>query len=324
MELDYGPVHLVAGDLTMYKRENAYTPDGSNLVGVDHTVGFLGTYGYGGDPVMPSVKALSPNTVGKMTGTDLTAAGLRADPRGRDPSAPLAAGAVLNPPNMESDFVATDPTEFFTGPQTDVELSHWLTRPRQKLILWAYDKQTGRRVRWLESPRPGMKVDVNGGPFPISHDVVNASGEPNTVAVHFQVTTRVSPCPIGSDRLVIAHQWQMTHAPDENGYLSRVIEGEVVFHMGVMSVISARPDLIMNQFIHPIPLGFQRKPPTVTLSPRGDTVKYTIIDVDPTIIFSPGDSGAASIQIMERHELQVPYAQSAKDPGRQVVKAWWQ
>ena len=317
MEVDYGPVHFHAVDMVRCERRNVYTTDGTDLIGVDWMLGFVGTYGSGGAPVMPSVTALSPNTDNMMSAKDSTADLLKADPRGRDPGAVPAGG--INPPELEPEEGGATQSEFHTGPQTDVELAHWLRLPRQKLIVWAFDRQTGRRVRWLESPRPGFKLDVTGGPFPISNDVVTASGEPNSIGVHFQIKTRVSPCPIGSDRLVLAHRWKMTHAPDENGYLSRIIEGEVDFHMGVMEVTGVRPDMIMNQFIHPIPLGFERKHPIIEQSSRGNSVRYTVIDVDPTIIFSAGDSGATQIRILERHEITVPYAQSAKKPE---VNSW--
>lgn len=310
MEVDYGEVELGAVDLLAFERRAVYTSDGMDLIGVDVMLDVLATYGPGGDPPMPSADALSGATVAELSGNDRTRKILETDARGLDPNNGDPDRIVLSPAPLETNNRLgkgpSDPSVWRSGPETDAELRMRLLRPRQKLIVWAYDRQTGRRIRWLESPRSGFVVDAAGGPFPVACDVISASGEPNAIGVRFAVKTRLSPCPHGSDRFVLTHRWEMTHTHDADFYATRVINGEIVFHQGVGDVIHKQPDLVRNQFIHPIPLGFQRRLGPVTQSSDGSTIRYQIFDTDPTIMFSPGDSSATQIDIQERHSITQP------------------
>ena len=293
-------------DMTRFDRDAVWSPDGTTLIGVDTILGWNCTFAPGGYPRLDSATALSPDTVAHLVGSDATEAVLRANPRGANPG---ATERVVTPPSMELDVPGSSPVPANlerSGPETDAELQRRLWLPRQKIILWVYDKQTGRPIRWLESPRPGFTQDAANGPIPLSVDVVSVAGEPLSTAIHFQIQTRMSPCPTGSDRLVLSHRWQMTHGHDADNYLTRTIEGQVVFHGGVLAHLGIQPDSIRRQFIHPIPLGMRRTPPTVTQSPDGLTIRYTVVDTDPTIMFDAGDSGATNVLIAEKAVWQHP------------------
>lgn len=304
MFLQYGSVVLGVIDLTRFERETVWTPDGADLLSVKHTLGVTATYAPGGYPRLPSAEVLSQDTkalLGKGD-SDTTADVIRARPQGRPPG---FAKAVLAEPVLETTRGGdgrVSPEFLHSGPETDAELRGRLWLPRQRLILWAYARDTGAKIKWLESPRPGFVTDVANGPKPLSVDVVSAAGEPESVVVHFQVQTEMSACPVGSDRLVLAHRWTMAHGHDENNYLTRTITGEITFNSAVATLprASLRPDFVRAQFIHPIPLGFERKAPLIVQSSDGLTIRYTVTDTDPTIVFDPGDSGATKIQILER------------------------
>jgi hypothetical protein len=305
MFVQYGDVFLRVVELTRFDRDAVWTPDRTDLIGVDVILGFLVTLMPGGDPRMDSATVLNPDTVAHLTGSDRTAAALRNNPRGEDPGIT----AAFFPPVLETELGGRGPVsagEERSGPETDAEIRLRLWRPRQKLILWAYDRQTGGLIRWVESPRPGFDTDVANGPIPLSLDVVQASGEPNSVVLHFQIQTRMSPCPTGSDRLVLSHRWQMKHGHDENHYLTRTIDGECIFNGAVIRKLGVSPDDIRRQFIHPIPVGMQRASPTVTISSDGLTIKYQVVDTDPTIVFDPAESGCTTIQIAEKVLYQNP------------------
>lgn len=309
MYLQYGSVVLRVIDLIRYDRENIYTPDKTDLLSVRTTIGVSATYAYGGDPaILPSVIRLSQNTqfvLGTADASrDNTAAIASAKLRGLDPD---KAAPVDDSPTME-DEVPTNQRVWFAGPQTDAELRYRLMLPRQKLILWVYDRQTGEPRRWLESPRPGFETDVGTGPLPIGHPVIAAAGEPSTVAVYFEVTTDMSPSPVGADRAVLSHRWQTTHTTNDAYYLTRVIRGEIVFNGEHVNSGLFNPDDVRNQFIHPIPIGFVRGLPEISQSSDGLTMRYTITDTDPTIVFDPGDSGAVQMDIAERITYNVPWA----------------
>lgn len=306
MYLQYGSVTLKVIDLTRFERETVWTEDQADLLYIRTTLGVTATYAAGGDPALPSARLLAPNTKGMLAGTDATADSLKSTPRGFNPG-DGPGGGVFRSPFLETDtdFGALDKTKLKSGPETDAELRGYLWVPRQKLILYAYARETGVPIRWLESPRPGFTTDLGNGPKPLSVDVVSASGEPNSVAVHFQVQTDMSPCPSGSDRLVLSHRWQMSHGHDEHFYLTRTIVGTIVFNGAVMRAQGMRPDFVRAQFIHPVPIGFQRAAPLVVQSSDGLTIRYTITDTDPTITFDPGNSGATNIQIVERVQQSV-------------------
>lgn len=305
MWISYAGVNLRVVDLQRFDRVNVYTEDGTDLLYVRQTIGVLAEYAPGGDPKMTSTTRLSPEVRRLLAGDDDTAAVICADPRGKDPSN-FALG--LNPrPRLEDDTTAPiDPRFWHAGPETDAELRNRLLNPKQKLVVVAWDRRTGGPIKWLESPRVGMMTDATHGPTPLQCSVMSASGEPHSIAVYFEVQTDLPPCPIGSDRLVLSHRWQMTHQHDDNQYLTRVIHGQVIFNGAYLHTFCAEPDKYRNQFLHPIPLGFQRGPPVVEMSPDGLTMRYTLTDTDPTVVFSPGDSGCTGIEIVERMTLIRP------------------
>lgn len=324
MYLQYGNVILKVIDLLRYDREGIYTPDKTELLHVRHTIGVSCTYAPGGDPAMPSVVQLSPDTAAVLNGNDRTAVVVSQNLRALNPG---QTAEVFADPRLETDdgtittlstagglAYGTAPVrQHHTGPQTDAELRYRLMIPRQKLILWAYDRQTGDPIRWLESPRTGMTTDATFGPLPIGNPVVSAAGEPNSIGVYFEVQTEMLPCATGSDRMVLSHRWQTSHSGDDNNYLTRIIRGEIIFNGEYVHTFGINPDDYRNQFIHPIPVGFVRKVPEVSQSTDGLTIRYTITDTDPTIVFDAGDSGATQLSIMEKVLYNVP--RSTNGPG---------
>lgn len=301
MYLTYGTTTLAVIDLNRYERTNVYSEDGTDLLYVKHLIGVSAVYSPGGMPQQPSVTDLSPATRATLGGTDYTSTVLTVNPRGQDPT------GVNTTPSLESDFpgIRAPITSQYTGIETDAELRYRLLAPRQSLTLWGLDRQTSAFIRWLESPRPGFTVDCKNGPKPISCDVITADGE-TSLGVFFQIETYTQPCPQGSDRLVLSHRWTMRHTHDERNYLTRVVEGTIVFNSEVIYATGIRPDWVRNQFIHPIPLGYQRRVPLIEATSDGLDIHYIVTDTDPTIVFEPADSGATSIDIVETLRYTIP------------------
>ena len=295
MRCEYNDVDLHVIELPRYVRRNLYTPDGADLVGVEHVLAMSTTYSPGGAPALVSVRGIRSDIRRRLDGEDDSARTLLAAARGRDIDRP----PFIVPPRLEDPGTAPAPRAVWhAGTETDAELFDRLMQPRKKLILWASDRRTGREIRWLESPRPGFSVDAANGPFPLACDVVSVKGEGLSVGVLFQIRTVLPPC--AADRFVLAHRWEMSHGHDADHYLTRTIKGQVVFHSGVRDLLGLRPDDVRNQFIHPIPVGFQRQVPVVTMSSDGLTLSYVVTDTNPKIVFSPGDSGCTDIAIMEK------------------------
>lgn len=300
MWVEYNGVRMTVTEFVKCDRSAVYTPDRVDLLYVRWSLGFVCSVAPGGWPKMLSATSLSPNVDAVLKGNDTTAATLKANAKGIDPLFPSL--------HLETDDPsATIPTgSWYAGPQTDAEVRNRLMIPRKKLIVWAWDMQSDKPIKWLESPRKGMTVDAAVGPTPIGWDVVSASGEPNSMMVLFQINTDVSPCPMGSDRYVLSHRWETMHGYNQDQYLTKKIEGDIVFHGGVRDLLLRNPDWIRNQFFHPVSLGMQRESVMLVGASDGLSFHYTILDSDPTIVFSPGDSGATQMTIAEKITTIMP------------------
>jgi hypothetical protein len=164
----------------------------------------------------------------------------------------------------------------------------------------------GGRLETESTSRPGLS-DAANGPTPLQCDPVNVVGEGTFNSVLFTIEFNIVPVDPAAARLILSHRWQTSYQGDENHYLTRVTKGTVVFNGELLGITSdgawgfsrESPDLYRDQFFHPIPLGFVRTLPDVSISSDGLTMQYVILDQQPQCIFDPGDSGATSIDITE-------------------------
>lgn len=296
MELEYAGVNLELLTLDRVSRRAVYTQDQADLLYIEWIIGATCVYARGGYPVGTAALDLTRAAQNDLRGSGWPDGGVR----GADPNLPV-----------EFPQVANRGAAFFgsaglNGVETDVDLKTRLWLPRQRFVISAYST-AGQKVVWLESPRNGAPCDAANGPHPLSVDVVDATGDGATLGVHFQIKTCVPPCPAESDRLVLSHRWQMTHAHDENYYLTRIVKGEIVFNGSVVHKYGLRPDAVRSQFIHPIPLGFRRGGPQIVQSSDGLTIGYTIVDTDASVTFDAGDSGATHMDIVEKVSYESPW-----------------
>lgn len=315
MEIEYNGVKLEMAEMVECSRDAVYDESGTDLLYVKWRLGVVATLGSGGYPPATAVdwrskSAVMTNVTPDLTGTSATVNrdGIIGRPRGNyswhDIEQPhnVNPGEPLNPA-----FIS------------DHEVRMRLMTPRRTLKVTAYNPN-GTKFVWLESPRPlsneaelrsrpaladpsqqrqGIQVDADNGPKPVKCDIVSPIGEGGTFGVHFVIETCVVPAPVQSERLVLSHRWQVTHSHDEDYYLTRVIHGTVRFNGSILQNGDQQPDWFRSQFFHPIPLGFRRQLPEVSLSEDGLVLRYTVVDTDPTITFDPGDSGATQITIAE-------------------------
>jgi len=149
-------------------------------------------------------------------------------------------------------------------------------------------------------------TDAANGPIPLRVDVVEAAGNGASMTVNFQISTCLVPVDPNSERLVLSHRWQVTHSQDEHHYLTRTITGEIIFNGGLYRQMDKVPSDFLSQLLHPIPLGFKRMVPHVVQSSDGLVIQYTVVDVDTTITFDPGNSGCTNINIVENLQYLQP------------------
>jgi hypothetical protein len=86
------------------------------------------------------------------------------------------------------------------------------------------------------------------------------------------------------------------HANPETYLMSQVITGVATFRMDVLAARGLSADMLRNQFMHPIPAGYVRKPPLVELNEAGDSVRYEIEDEQQLMNF-PGGAAHGIIRI---------------------------
>lgn len=211
------------------------------------------------------------------------------------------------PPNNPLGCGLPDPGPLgWRGPiVTDRQLEVFLRVPRQKLIVWAFDTN-GAPITWIESPRGGLPSDAKTGPVVLGCHVRGGPNS-NSFFVNMDIRTWVTPCEDASDRVILSHRWRMTHNEDENHYLTRQIDGTVVFNSALLVKANMAPDWFRKQFFHPIPLGFQRSLGPIVLSEDGTTLKYSYSDTDTTIVFDPAATGATQMEIVEKISYTNPW-----------------
>ena len=318
MHIEYNGVKLKLTEITECIREAVYDPSGTDLLFIRWRLGVVATLGSGGYPAGTALDFRRKR--GVMLNTDDDLLGSSQPIANRTPPVVLGEDQAaygwddMTPPHND------DPTELLNPAfMTDHELRARLMAPRGRLRVTAYSAD-GNEYVWVEAPRPYVgtsqkaggdpvtdvtqavawgAVDADNGPKPLACDIVQPSGEGNTMGVHFVVEFALVPCAPESERLVLSHRWQTTMTHDDDYYLTRVTVGEIRFNGSILRAAKQQPDWFRGQFFHPIPLGFRRGGPVVRLSSDGLTMQYEIHDTDPTVTFDPGDSGATEMTIVE-------------------------
>lgn len=296
MKIEYNGIVMDMLELHSYERQNVYTPDGVDLLFVRHRLNMTCTLAPGGNPWGMAVGQVSKD-----------------DPRLK--SNKRSTGFVGDKP----DSLAT-PQAFGTlgvGAQmagvTDRLLTPMLLQPRKKLKVTAYqpgakDGDPVREVVWLESPRPGLACDSMSGPHPLGCTLVEPTGDaPVSAALNFQIETHLPIAETDAARALTSHRWTTTIAHDDDYYATRYVSGEAVFDQSLVQTYGYTPSDFLNQLYHPIPLGFRRGLPEVTLSSDGSKLTYTFTDTAVPCVFDAGETGATQCWIEEEWKFVSPH-----------------
>jgi len=118
-------------------------------------------------------------------------------------------------------------------------------------------------------------------------------------------------CP--SKGYVLANRWEfkVEHNPDDFTAV-HIIDGMAHFRMDKLIKDSVTPDQLRKYFIHPIPNGFRRDPPSITLLPGGDAITYQIVDREQQLNFTGGQVyNATKIEIEMTREYTRPVLSDA-------------
>jgi hypothetical protein len=313
MYIEYNGVTLQLVDFIKRERDLVYDPSGVDVIYVKHIIGAVCTIARGGWPTGTEALSVTGDTIADVENPDGLSDSIIPNPASR------------GTPNYRTEQFSTRNQRGLLPIYTDADLRIRLLAPRKLLKIYGWGESGGNGQNiWLQAPTPGAKVDAAGGPFPRALDVIDSSGEPNSMAVYFEIEANVPPCHSGEDQLILSHRWQMTHTHDEDYYLTRIINGTVIFNAAQVHAKGINPDWLRNQFIHPIPLGYKRGLPEITQSPDGHTIRYTITDTDEKITFAPADTGATQIQIIEKLTHTSPLVTSGQGgSGGGSAPGWW-
>lgn len=297
-----------------YERQNVYTADRADLLYVRHKINMTCQVLSGGNPYGLAVQTLRDNDA-RLRNSDRTAGFLG------EPSGTLRQETLIplnrQPLPSSGEFMAA----------TDRLLVPLLLTPRRKLKLTAYRQTAGGGVQpfvYLESPRPGLNADCLNGPHPLGCTLTEATGEaPVSGVLNFQIETHVPLADNDASRPIISHRWTMTLGHDEDFYATREISGEAVFDVGLLGRYAESPDAFISQLYHPIPLGFRRNLPQVSLSSDGSRLTYSITDTAVPCVFDAADSGATQMFIAENWKFTSPHGVSFWGNSREGGSGWW-
>jgi len=302
MKLQYGQVELDLLELHSYDRQNVYTPDGADLLFVRHRLNCTCVLSPGGAPHGLAAFKLTPPLVGTLHPADRKTAFKGAVP--------------IQQPLYQ--YKGVDPFGGETAGVTDRVVVPLLLTPRQKLKLIGYrpadEEEAVESFVWLESPRPGYDCDSLNGPHPLGCSLVEATGDaPASGVLNFQIETHLPLAETDSARAIISHRWTTTITHDEDYYATRIISGEAVFDPSLLLKYNQSADAFISQLYHPIPLGYRRGLPDVTLASDGSKLTYVVTDTAVPCVFDPAGSGATQCWVDEEWKYISPRGMSGGD-----------
>lgn len=197
-------------------------------------------------------------------------------------------------------------------PATDIELRDRLQVPRRKLQIWINSGPDGAPEFILNLPYDGCLCDAKHGPTCVDMNMSaihgNVTGVKRLVFECFEALPLFYGVEKDTNRLkggskikrepggqlinqhavqpnklltppLISNRWEMKQVPDPTTHLNTtVISGKAVFRMDVLSRMQITADQLRPYIMPPIPMGYKRRPPEVSLSGGGNEVVYMIVD----------------------------------------------
>lgn len=149
----------------------------------------------------------------------------------------------------------------------------------------------------IESPRRGETTDSRDGPTPLRWELTNVNGAASYL-VRFVVRTDLPPkCSTSSP--IASHRWTMSFGATEAYFTVRRIDGVAHLRKNRLEAMHLTPDDLRAYLAHPVPVGYKRQPPEVSLSPDGTVLTYSLVDVEQPLNVHPHDSGIVHLDVVE-------------------------
>lgn len=303
MKIVYNDIEMQLVEMHSYERANVYTQDMADLLYVRHRLNMTCALGCGGHPEGMAA-ALVPDKDDRLKPKDRRGGFIGLPSHKQDNQGRLQA-------NPLHQYFGSNPFGGEPGGATDRLLVPLLLEPRRKLKITAYRKLQNEdkpvEFTWLESPRGSLKIDAANGPHPLGCTLVEPTGEaPVSGLLNFQIETHLPLAEGDEARPLISHRWTTSVQHDEDYYATRVVSGEAVFDPSLLDKFAAHPHEFISQLYHPIPVGFRRGLPEVTLESDNSRLSYTFTDTAVPMVFDAGTSGATQCWIEEEWKYVSP------------------
>jgi hypothetical protein len=149
-------------------------------------------------------------------------------------------------------------------------LTKFMLQPRGQLLVMGDDGTIQ-----MQSPRPGFRMDANGGPTPLRFRILNVGGSED-LTVYWEVEVNEHACT--DIPLLLSHRWRQYRDCDQDGFVTRHTEGTAYVHMGLMDQRGIFPDELVAQLIPDQLDGFRRGPVRTEILPDNEGVRYSVVD----------------------------------------------
>src|SRR5262249_14526940 len=141
---------------------------------------------------------------------------------------------------------------------------------------------------------------------------------------HFKIRCAVRETRNGTP-LLLSHEWRQIEDVEDQRLSVRITEGEVRFALNELIKARVFPDQLRTYFVavHPIPKGFQPKPPHVEVSNDNRTLAYRVVDRMKTHTLTGRGWVAQRIAIRHAHQAICPPLVDMGTSALKTVKRLW-
>lgn len=221
-----------------------------------------------------------------------------------------------NPNNPNNAYIKpANLSQLISGTKEFLGIVDAIKIPRRKMFVWLNDdaENPTKRNFIFESPNVfGAVCDAINGPLVQNVQLINLGGQ-STIALRIQIETAVAPTfdlsqkPKDKWPILISNTWNYSISHSDRYFVMRIITGEAVFRMDLFRMSGLTVDFFAKELFFPIPAGFKRLPPKLSLSEDGTTLNYEISDEQLPYSFPGGVSyGTNYIEVIEHRGYSAP------------------
>lgn len=162
---------------------------------------------------------------------------------------------------------------------TDIALRDWMLQPRRKLVYAGPGGTVLLRAPEINGAGEDGECDADGGPKPVSWDVLQISGSKLWV-VRYVITTAVNEAWRfrETESVLVSSRYESDCDIDADGFETRTWRGRAVFRLDRLLELGARADDFRRYLAPPNANGFQRVIHHWSLSDDETTLSYVLAD----------------------------------------------